>query len=240
MIELPLVNGFEVLPLRLIPFVTEPPLPAKTLLEHLYNRRGDHFPGLHARDVKEPLTVIAAVNWRCMYELENADFPAGLYVRKKSFEAYCRRTKLAVSYEAVTLILTNQIPEDKLEATLEGFEPQSKPLSRHTLTAEDRKPKGKSAIRSAIEAYLGSAPDGAKAGFYTFLKAKRKLTTNAILKDGEGYDIFFKSVIESGSKEGVYLNHPKEGKKVGEAGWNHYSGSGITELISREKGKRKK
>jgi hypothetical protein len=111
---------------------------------------------------------------------------------------------------------------------------------RHTIQPEERKAKGSSAIQSAVNVYLDSVPDGNKAGFYGFLKAKIKLTTNEILKDGEGYDIFFKSVTESGSKEGVYLNHAKEGKKEGEAGYNHYSGGDITTLISREKGNRKK
>jgi hypothetical protein len=115
-----------------------------------------------------------------------------------------------------------------------------KQTQRHVFQPNERKSKAKSALQFAIEAYLDTAPDGNKAGFYTFLKAKIKLTTEEILKDGEGYDIFFKSVTESGSKEGVYLNGKKEGKREGKAGYNHYSGSDISSNISREKGKRKK
>jgi len=114
------------------------------------------------------------------------------------------------------------------------------PAQRHVITMEERKSKSKSAIQLAVEAYLDTTPDGNKAGFYTFLKAKLKLTTEEILKDGEPYPYYFKEVKESGIKEGVYLNHPKEGKKVGKPGYNHYSGDDISSHISREKGKKNK
>jgi hypothetical protein len=111
---------------------------------------------------------------------------------------------------------------------------------RHIIQPVERKSKAKSVIQLAISEYLDATPSGMKAGFYDFLKAKIQLTANEILKNGEGYEYYFKSVTTSGSKEGVYLNMPKEGKKEGESGYNHYAGAEITTLISREKGNRKK
>lgn len=152
--------------------------------------------------------------------------------------------------EAREINVTPYIPPELMDMVFEGFEQEGMAISqgvpepnqvskRHIITAEERKVKSRSAIRLSVEAYLDTAPDGNKAGFYTFLKKKIKLPKEVILKDGESYTFFFKDVKEKGSQEGVYLNHPKEGKKEGDAGWNHYSGNDISGIISKEKKNRK-
>jgi hypothetical protein len=90
-----------------------------------------------------------------------------------------------------------------------------------------------------VEAYLDGNQNGNKAGFYTFLKQQIKCPKEVTLKDGESYAYFFKEVKEKGAQEGVYLNHPKEKKKGGDPGWNHYSGDAVSSIISKEKGRRK-
>jgi len=240
MIQLPLVNGHEVIPLRLVPFVTIPALTKEFLLEHLSNPRGDFYPELHARNAAAPNSVIKAADWYNMYARGEFGFPAGRYVRLKYFEAYCRRTGLVVDGEPVKIHLSNQVPENDLKEALQGFVLKPAPKSKHVIKTSERNTKGLSVIQTAVNTFLDVAPGGYKDGFYSFLKAKIKLTTEEILKDGESYTYFFKSISNSGSNEGVYLNHPKEGKKEGEAGYNHYSGRDISSLISRERGKRNK
>lgn len=145
---------------------------------------------------------------------------------------------------------TPYIPPELMSIVFEGFEhgvmtisqgaPEPKQVSkRHIITDEERKAKSRSTIRFAVEAYLDTASDGNKAGFYTFLKQQIKLPKEVALKDGESYAFFFKDIKEKGSQEGVYLNHPKEGKKEGDPGWNHYSGNDISGIISKEKNNRK-
>ncbi|MGD9685461.1 MAG: hypothetical protein AB7U43_00615 [Desulfobacter sp.] len=125
---------------------------------------------------------------------------------------------------------------DRLNAVSKKQPVESK---RHKITDEERKSKGKSAIQLAVEAFLDATPGGSKEGFYTFLKNQVKLPNEAILKDGESYAYFIKDVKERGAGQGVYLNHPKEGKKEGDPAWNHYSGNDVSGIISKEKKNRK-
>jgi hypothetical protein len=155
---------------------------------------------------------------------------------------YRYMVKDAFSIQREELVVTE---EDLLRYGMEtvgvNFElPSDRHTNRHDIKPDEWKSKDKSAIQIAIEAFLDSRPDGYKIDFYTFLKTKLKLTTEEILKDAESYPFYFKEVKEAGCKEGVYLNHPKEGKKEGTPGYNHYSGANISSLISREKAKRKK
>jgi len=118
------------------------------------------------------------------------------------------------------------------------LEPNSS--SRHIISDQERRAKSKSAIQLAVEAYLAMVPDGNKSGFYLFLKDKIKSLKEESLKDCQSYAFYFNKVTENGSREGVYLNHPKEGKKEGDPSWNHYSSNDISSIISKEKAKRKK
>jgi len=168
--------------------------------------------------------------------LFNSNMPEIMY--KPNVPVIVRLTDVLFTDKAV-----QQFEEKYFKAVCETTRDNSEmpePKKQHIIKPEERKVKGLSAIQTAINAYLEVAPDGNKAGFYTFLKEKIKLTVEETLKDGESYSYFFEKVTENGSKEGVYLNHAKEGKKEGEAGYNHYSGSEITSLISRKRSKKKK
>lgn len=109
----------------------------------------------------------------------------------------------------------------------------------HVITPGERKHKGRSPLRLAVEAFLDEQPEGNKEGFYSFLKSRIRAEGKASLKN-ESYAFFFKSVVAEGSREGVYMWKAKEGKKEGDPGWNRYSGADISRLISRERGNRKK
>lgn len=119
---LPIVGKSEVIPLRLIPYVTDPAVSQRLLLDHLYNCRGDYCPELHARTIGNPFATIKAVDWRNMSDQKMDGFPAGRFIRKKVFEAYCKRVQLEVDGERVKLRLSNEIPDDILKIALEGFE----------------------------------------------------------------------------------------------------------------------
>ncbi|EKD97177.1 MAG: hypothetical protein ACD_23C01023G0001 [uncultured bacterium] len=139
---------------------------------------------------------------------------------------------------------TPYIPPKLKMMVFEGFEQMitgttATAIKRHKITKDERKTKSKSAIQLAVEAYLDNTPEGNKAGFYTFLKDQIKLPKEVILKEDESYAYFFKDVKEKGSQEGVYLNHPKEGKKESYPAWNHYSGDDVSGIISKEKKNRR-
>lgn len=123
---------------------------------------------------------------------------------------------------------------------LKANQPHPVRPERHKLKPEEHKAKSKSSIQLAVETYLNVRPNGDKAGFYSFLKQQITLEKGAILKDGESYAYFFKAVKEQGSHEGVYLQCPKEGKKEGSPGWNHYPGNAVSGIISKERNRRKK
>lgn len=110
---------------------------------------------------------------------------------------------------------------------------------RHKITKVEQKPKGKSAIQLAVEAFLDDSPEGNKAGFYIFLKKQLNLSQEQPFKDDQPYAYYFKDVKGRGIQEGVYLHHPKEGKKEGDPGWNYYSGNETSAIISKEKKRRK-
>ncbi|HOO39968.1 MAG TPA: hypothetical protein PK653_00875 [Syntrophales bacterium] len=110
---------------------------------------------------------------------------------------------------------------------------------RHVITESERGKKSRSAIQVAIENYLDEAPNGKRAGFYEFLNGKLKLATEQVLKDGQSYNFYFDKPVVTGSREGVYLNGAKEGRKPGTPGYNHYNGGQISGLIAKERGRRR-
>jgi len=107
------------------------------------------------------------------------------------------------------------------------------------ITESERGKKSRSAIQVAIENYLDEAPNGKRAGFYEFLNGKLKLATEQVLKDGQSYNFYFDKPVVTGSREGVYLNGAKEGRKPGTPGYNHYNGGQISGLIAKERGRRR-
>lgn len=187
------------------------------------------------------------------------------YVRRSEFDAAYRR---AMSSDRITFIdqsrdfkrLTGDedkearqtidtpyIPPELVGIVFEGFghytsalPPQSEPKLRHKISKGEWKSKRKSAIQLAVEAFLDDTPKGNKVGFYAFLKKQLNLQKEEPFKDGQPYAYYFKDVKEKGNLEGVYLQHPKEGKKEGNPSWNHYAGNEISSIISKERGRRKK
>ena len=187
------------------------------------------------------------------------------YVRRSEFDAAYRR---AMSPERITFvdqsrefkrltgdedkearqtIDTPYIPPELVGIVFEGFghytsalPPQLEPKLRHKISKDEWKSKRKSAIQLAVEAFLDDSPEGNKAGFYAFLKKQLNLQKEEPFKDGQPYAYYFKDVKEKGKLEGVYLQHPKEGKKEGNPSWNHYAGNEISSIISKERGRRKK
>jgi hypothetical protein len=127
-----------------------------------------------------------------------------------------------------------ELDRSELVCLLSITEPSfSKPL------IQNHKPKSKSAIQFAVEAYCNETGLPDKNGFYSFLKIKIKFPKELILKNGQSYAYFFDKIVVSGVQEGVYLNHPKEGKKEGEPRWNHYSSADVCSIINKEKRRRK-
>jgi hypothetical protein len=123
-IKLPVVGKSEAIPLRLIPYVTNPAISQQVLLEHLYNPRGDYWPQLFAHRIDKPTIKVSVDEWKHMYEAEKEEMiPAGMFIWRWDFETYCQ-FKVGEYGEIVNLCLAYVIPDEILKNALEGFENQ--------------------------------------------------------------------------------------------------------------------
>jgi hypothetical protein len=268
-------TGREMLPLRLIPFITNENIGPERLALVLAEK-GD-LSGYKALDAQGKLKAYRLLdgNLICMkraewdtplyalqslrecyeklhkhyaeWRVEALKLLPPAFVWRDEFEKAHSHSMLPGDHEKKELNWCPYFPEEINTAFLMKVGTESPPAEhtvpevskRHKITDEERKTKSKSAIQLAVESFLDNTPGGNKAGFYTFLKNQIKLPKEVMLKNGESYAYFFKEVKEKGSQEGVYLNHPKEGKKEGDPAWNHYSGDDVSGIISKEKNNRK-
>lgn len=117
--ELPIIDEKEIIPLRLIPLVTDPMLTPCSLLEHLWNPRGDFFPALVAHNLPGSDWSIIDTEIKqpdMNFEKQLALLPAGSFIIKADFEGYSQ-----FEY-GETLALNKIIPEHLIAIAFKGFE----------------------------------------------------------------------------------------------------------------------
>jgi hypothetical protein len=160
--KLPIVNKSEVIPLRLIPYVTNPAISQRVLLEHLYNPRGDYHPQLFAQSIDNPSVKVDADSWRVLHQAEKEELlPTGMFIWRSDFEGY-RQIKVGDYGEIVVLCLSCVIPDEILKDVLEAFKHQmqiSQKSSNKETTLKGGAPKGP--LAEAVEyAYLKFKEEG--------------------------------------------------------------------------------
>lgn len=165
-IKLPIIGGSEVIPVRLIPLVTEPEISPKQLLDCLYNPRGDFLKHLDHSPFHSDWTLIykemsTNVNSGTGKQLEQ--FPKGIHVTKSDFEEH----EYVVS-KAIRLKLDRAIPDALLILALEGFEvsspltqkkhknPNNKNRSNNLKSRKDILCEKNLFIKDALSAYFAS------------------------------------------------------------------------------------
>lgn len=154
LIKLPIIGGEEVIPIRLIPLITEPEIPPKQLLDCLYNPRGDFLKHLNHCPFSNDWTLIYK-------ELETfamsgkgkqlEQFPKGTYVTKSDFEGY----EYVVS-KTIRLKLNRAIPDTLLILAFEGFDaspatPRSLPEQKAQKDTRQAKEKKEAATTDLSE-----------------------------------------------------------------------------------------
>ncbi|MBJ6751355.1 hypothetical protein [Geomonas anaerohicana] len=119
--KLPIISNSEVVPLRLIPYVTYPPVTPELLLRHLYNERGDYFPQLFAHAKEAPDLDIAPESWRTLYyACKDGLLPANMFVWRRDLEKY---TQIEVQDydEPVSIHLSQLLSETLQSIAFAGF-----------------------------------------------------------------------------------------------------------------------
>lgn len=246
--ELPIINGRECIPLRLIRFITCERISPDTLLKHLCHEEGNEWQPLFAYHTDG--NKIPPDAWRGVARMvqalserpslvddewiieSNNQLPPGFFIWFDEFTLYVKRCFVpAIEFNFSPVIL------DGLKPVFEGFDllPGTiEVIKTDTSTGGKDTPDKKGGLQYAVENYLDRNTGGTWEGFKIFLDEKLNLSKQEVLFGKVKYRDFFKKT----NKTGILLCDHKQGKTSADAGYNRYTVADIKAVIRKEKAKR--